>query len=202
MSEQEIQNMARLIDLNRQRLEQMQDQVSRLEMVQAEAADVESSLVEMSRISTAVASSQTEEIQNRVMIPFGSGVHLPTSIDTDTTAVIDIGSGIFAEKKPEQAAEIIRTRITDLGIIINELNTEAETIAEKITEMSAEFNLAAQKISGGEPTREVGATPSPKSDNNVTEATDGGGGDEEGDQQKKSRPTRRRGFGGELTLDD
>ena len=68
MSEEELKNMARLIDLTRQRLEQLQDQVSRLEMVQAEAADVETSLTEISRIVSEEKSTPSEKKQNKVMI--------------------------------------------------------------------------------------------------------------------------------------
>ena len=200
MSEEELKNMARLIDLNRQRLEQLQDQVSRLEMVQAEAADVETSLTEISRIVSEEKSTPSEKKQNKVMIPIGSGVHIPTAVEANTTSVIDIGSGIFAEKNPDEAAAIIRTRITELGKIITELNNEAETITAQITEMSTEFNLAAQKMTDGGMTDATLET-SPITEQNRTETTDNEGGDEETTQQQ-SKPARRRGFGGELTLDD
>ena len=200
MSEEELKNMARLIDLNRQRLEQLQDQVSRLEMVQAEAADVETSLTEISRIVSEEKSTPSEKKQNKVMIPIGSGVHIPTTVEANTTSVIDIGSGIFAEKNPDEAATIIRTRITELGKIITELNSEAETITAKITEMSTEFNLAAQNMTDGGMTDATLET-SPITQQNRTETTDNEGGDKETTQQQ-SKPARRRGFGGELTLDD
>ena len=200
MSEEELKNMARLIDLNRQRLEQLQDQVSRLEMVQAEAADVETSLTEISRIVSEEKSTPSEKKQNKVMIPIGSGVHIPTTVEANTTSVIDIGSGIFAEKNPDEAATIIRTRITELGKIITELNNEAETITAKITEMSTEFNLAAQNMTDGGMTDATAET-SPITQQNRTETTDNEGGDKETTQQQ-SKPARRRGFGGELTLDD
>lgn len=200
MSEEELKNMARLIDLNRQRLEQLQDQVSRLEMVQAEAADVETSLTEISLIVSEEKSTPSEKKQNKVMIPIGSGVHIPTTVEANTTSVIDIGSGIFAEKNPDEAAAIIRTRITEIGKIITELNNEAETITAKITEMSTEFNLAAQKMTDSGMTDATLET-SPITEQNRTEITDSEGGDEETTQQQ-SKPARRRGFGGELTLDD
>lgn len=200
MSEEELKNMARLIDLNRQRLEQLQDQVSRLEMVQAEAADVETSLTEISLIVSEEKSTPSEKKQNKVMIPIGSGVHIPTTVEANTTSVIDIGSGIFAEKNPDEAAVIIRTRITELGKIITELNNEVETITAKITEMSTEFNLAAQKMTDSGMTDATLET-SPITEQNRTETTDNEGGDEETTQQQ-SKPARRRGFGGELTLDD
>jgi prefoldin alpha subunit len=201
MPEEELKNMARMIDLNRQRLEQLQDQVSRLEIVQAEAGDVETSLLAMSRLSNAAESAHSDKKENKVMIPIGSGVHLPTTVEANTTAVIDIGSGIFAEKNPDDAAAIIRTRIIDLGIIITELNAEAETITKKINEMSAEFNLAAQKMTGSG-AAEVGVTMPPFFEDNVTESTTEGGKDTTSDQKKQPKTARRRGFGGELTLDD
>ncbi len=200
MAEEELKNMARLIDLNRQRLEQLQDQVSRLEIVQAEAADVETSLTEISRIASEATSPPSEKKQNKVMIPIGSGVHLPTTVEANTTSVIDIGSGIFAEKNPDEAASIIRTRITELGIIITELNNEAETITAKITEMGTEFNLAAQQMNDGGMTDPSLEAPQ-ITEQNLTETTDNEGEDKETAQQQP-KPSRRRGFGGELTLDD
>ena len=200
MSEEELKNMARLIDLNRQRLEQLQDQVSRLEMVQTEAVDVETSLTEISRITSEAISSSAENKQNKVMIPIGSGVYIPTAVEDNTTSVIDIGSGIFAEKSPDEAAAIIRTRITELGIIITELNTEAKTISTKITETSTEFNLAAQNISDGGMT-EAFSEAHPKTEQNRTETPENESEDAETSHQQP-KPARRRGFGGELTLDD
>ena len=200
MAEEELKNMARLIDLNRQRLEQLQDQVSRLEIVQAEDADVETSLTEISRIASEATSHPSEKKQNKVMIPIGSGVHLPTTVEANTTSVIDIGSGIFAEKNPDEAAPIIRTRITELGIIITELNNEAETITAKITEMGTEFNLAAQQMNDGGMTDPSLEAPQ-ITEQNRTETTDNEGEDKETAQQQP-KPSRRRGFGGELTLDD
>ena len=200
MSEEELKNMARLIDLNRQRLEQLQDQISRLEMVQTEAVDVETSLTEISRITSEAISSSAENKQNKVMIPIGSGVHIPTAVEDNTTSVIDIGSGIFAEKSPDEAAAIIRTRITELGIIITELNNEAKTISTKITEMSTEFNLAAQNITDGGMT-EAFSEAHPKTEQNHTENPKDESEDTETSHQQP-KPTRRRGFGGELTLDD
>jgi prefoldin alpha subunit len=201
MPEEELKNMARMIDLNRQRLEQLQDQVSRLEIVQVEAGDVETSLLAMSRLSNAAESAQSDKKENKVMIPIGSGVHLPTTVEANTTAVIDIGSGIFAEKNPDDAAKIIRTRITDLGIIITELNIEAETITEKINAMSAEFNLAAQKMTGSG-VAEGGSSIPPFSEDNGTESITEGGKDTTSEQKNQPKTSRRRGFGGELTLDD
>jgi hypothetical protein len=81
------------------------------------------------------------------------------------------------------------------------LNAEAETITKKINEMSAEFNLAAQKMTGSG-AAEVGVTMPPFFEDNVTESTTEGGKDTTSDQKKQPKTSRRRGFGGELTLDD
>ena len=165
LSEADIKQISRMMDVNHRRLEQIQDQISRLEIVQAEHADVETSLMKM------------EEGEGNAMIPIGAGVHLPTQITTNSTAVIDVGSGVFAEKKPTEAAEIIRNRIADIGMLINELTNEAKAISDKIRELSESFNKTSQVE---ETTQVEEITPS----------------------KKTGKKQRGGGFGGELTLDD
>ena len=165
MDESELKQISRVIEANRRRLEQIQDQISRLEMVQAEHADVETSLLTMS------------EKNEGNMIPIGAGVQLP--ITTNNTAVVDVGSGIFAEKSMTDTAEIIRTRITDIGVLIAELNNEAKGTTEKISELTTTLNTSL--------TKQHEQTQSKESEPQSTH---------------KDTKRRGRGFGGELTLDD
>ena len=165
MDEAELKQISRVIEANRRRLEQIQDQISRLEMVQAEHADVETSLLTMSGKNEGN------------MIPIGAGVQLP--ITTNNTAVVDVGSGIFAEKSMTDTAEIIRTRITDIGVLIAELSNEAKGAAEKISELTETLNNSLTTQHEQTQSKEPGSQPTPK-----------------------DKKRRGRGFGGELTLDD
>ena len=133
-------------------------------MVQAEHADVETSLLTMS------------EKNKGNMIPIGAGVQLP--ITTNNTAVVDVGSGIFAEKSMTDTAEIIRTRITDIGVLITELNNEAKGTREKIAELTETINKSIT------PQQDIIETTPPTKPIN------------------RDNKRRGRGFGGELTLDD
>ena len=164
MDEAELKQISRAVESNRRRLEQIQDQISRLEMVQAEHADVETALLTMSGKNEGN------------MIPIGAGVQLP--ITTNNTAVVDVGSGIFAEKSMTDTAEIIRTRIADIGVLITELNNEAKGTAEKVSELTQTLN---KSLSGQQNT--IITDPPTKS-------------------ISKEKKRRGRGFGGELTLDD
>jgi len=173
VAEQELKRMARLVEINRQRLEQINDQISRLEIVQAEHADVETTLAGISQSNAPV----------NAMLPLGAGVHFSTTFNSEATAVIDIGSGVFAEKNVGDAAENIRIRIADLGKVIAELSTEAESIESKIAEMSEEFDQIAK--------RQVAEISEPTASNTEQEES----------PNEDSKRSRRR-FGGELTLDD
>ena len=165
MDEAELKQISRAVESNRRRLEQIQDQISRLEMVQAEHADVETALLTMSGKNEGN------------MIPIGAGVQLP--ITTNNTAVVDVGSGIFAEKSMTDTAEIIRTRITDIGVLITELNNEAKGTAEKVSELTQTLNTSLAKQQKQTQPKEPESQPS-----------------------SKDKKRRGRGFGGELTLDD
>ena len=62
----EMQRLARLIEMNRQRLSQVEQQLSQLESVFREHSETEESL-------NALISSEDS------MVPLGAGVHLPIS---------------------------------------------------------------------------------------------------------------------------
>ena len=80
----ELQRISRLVDVNRQRLEQVEQQINQLETVKSEHRETEASL--------GALNDSTDS-----MIPLGSGVHLPVS--EQGNVVVDIGSNIFAERK-------------------------------------------------------------------------------------------------------
>ena len=111
------------------------------------------------------------------MIPLGGGVQLPISTEGNTV-VVDIGSGVQAEKPRAEAIEILESRLEEveevMGTLQNEF-TETETV---VTELATTFSEAAAAIQAAQEAEPTEAAP----------------------QVKPSR--RRRKHGTELTLDD
>lgn len=175
----DLQQKARLIEVNRQRLEQLQKQISQLEAIQAEHLDVGVSLKALS-ITTSTSKPS--------LIPLGAGVHLPLSHVDNGHIIIDLGGGILAEKPYDAGIEMLQKRATDIGIIINQLFEEVKLLEQKVAEMASSFNDTASSLPPVMKNELNKIENQPQSSSNVTENT---------------KPTRRRkGFGGELTLDD
>ncbi|MDC0055904.1 hypothetical protein OAJ94_02510 [Deltaproteobacteria bacterium] len=91
----ELQRIARLVEVNRQRLQQIEDQLTQLLTVNQEHEETEQTLLALQQ-------------QGDKMIPLGSGVHFPSS-GTDKV-VVDLGSNIFGERSIESAIEIMHSR--------------------------------------------------------------------------------------------
>lgn len=170
----ELQRISRLVDVNRQRLEQVEQQITQLETVKKEHLETEASL--------GALNNSTDS-----MIPLGSGVHLPVS--EQGNVVVDIGSNIFAERTLPSAKEIIAKRQEDLQSVIDELIEQRDVTEETIKELVKTFEESA-KTMPVENIEQTSTNSLPDSQNNEEE-------------KKEIRTSKRgRGFGGELTLDD
>tara|TARA_B100000214_G_scaffold312890_1_gene245300 strand:+ start:1268 stop:1693 length:426 start_codon:yes stop_codon:yes gene_type:complete len=129
----EIQRIARLSDMNRQRLAQIEDQVVRLNNVKDEHAHVHTSL---QNIQTTSQSS---------LVPLGAGIHLPIKFKDQQTTLIDIGSGILLEKTPQEAASILEIRINEIQLLIDSLTNEYQKTEAKIHELNDQLNKAVEE---------------------------------------------------------
>ncbi len=159
----ELQRMARLIEMNRQRLGQVEQQLSQLDSVSKEHSETEESLKAL------ISSSDS-------MIPLGAGVHLP--IANQKKVVVDLGSNVFAERTLESAAEIMSRRQEDLQSVINELTEQYISTEQKVKELTYSLEKEVENTTTPEATLPSEPTKSTSS----------------------RRP--RRGFAGELTMDD
>jgi len=94
--------------------------------------------------------------------------------------VVDIGSGIQAERTRAEAAEILSTRNNELTDLTERMKTEFDQLEESTMALAGEFNEKMSAIeSSDEPKAPVTST---------------------SDDEPKRKPRRRRGT--ELTLDD
>ena len=161
----ELQRMARLVDMNRQRLEEINQQIERIEVVQLEHDDTRRAL-------SSLSSGKSGHIA------LGAGVMVP--IPSNPTTIVDLGSGVFGERSPDSAKELVSKRLDDLTDLKAQFESEAAILTQRIEQLATTFEKAAKEIT--EPNQETeNETPNP--------------------EEKPSR-RKRRGFGGELTLDD
>ena len=164
MDQQELQRIAQLVEMNRQKMARIEEQVTRLNEIRLEQLGV-------------IAALKTLESNQSTMVPMGAGVQLPASPKGDTV-VIDIGSGVQAEKPREEAITILEDRLSEVDEVLNTLQNEFTDTENIVTDLAATFTEAAKKLQQ-----------EPESEPEETEAP-----------PKPSR--RRRKHGTELTLDD
>ena len=165
MDQQELQRIAQLVEMNRQKMTRIEEQVTRLSEIRLEQLGV-------------IASLKTLATQQPTMIPLGAGVQLPAT-PTGETVVIDIGSGVQAEKPRVEAIEILESRLQEVDEVMTTLQNEFAETEKIVAELATTFSDAAKQLQ--------------------QQSTD----EAIGDQESSSLPKRRRRkHGTELTLDD
>ena len=166
---EELQRIARLVEVNRERMEALEAQLRRLEAVRMEQVNALRAL-----------ESIPEDGTKGAMVPLGAGVQIIADIPSDYGAVVDIGSGIQAERTRSEAAEILSTRNNELTDLTEKMKAEFDQLEESTMVLATEFN---EKMTAIESDDESKA---------LKPATI---------EEEPKRKTRRR-RGTELTLDD
>ena len=165
MDQQELQRIAQLVEMNRQKMARIEEQVTRLSEIRLEQLGV-------------IASLKTLATQQPTMIPLGAGVQLPAT-PTGETVVIDIGSGVQAEKPRVEAIEILESRLQEVDEVMTTLQNEFAETENIVAELATTFSEVAKQLQ----------------QQSTDEAID--------DQESSPSPKRRRRkHGTELTLDD
>ncbi len=123
--------MARLIEMNRERLEEIQTQINRIETVQLEHEDAKQALTSLSN-------------GDKGHIPIGAGVMIP--ISKTTTTLVDLGTGIFGQKTVESASKLVEERNEELNSLKLQFIEEAKEINSRIEELATSFEETATQI--------------------------------------------------------
>jgi prefoldin alpha subunit len=118
------------------------------------------------------------------MIPLGSGTQLLVDQPNNPGVVVDIGSGIQAEKEVSEAIEILKKRVSDIEELISSLQSEFNDTELKVKDLAAKFTNDADELQAEE------------NEQLAKEET------EEQTPSKTTPKRRRRNASGELTLDD
>ena len=150
MDQQELQRIAQLVEMNRQKMARIEEQMTRLSEIRMEQLGV-------------IASLKTLATGQPTMIPLGAGVQLPAS-PTGDTVVIDIGSGVQAEKPRAEAIEILENRLNEVDEVMTTLQNEFADTEKIVAELATTFSDAAKQLQ--QPAEEVESpkesTPAPK----------------------------------------
>jgi prefoldin alpha subunit len=166
---EELQRLASLVEMNKARLEEVGEQSERIYSVISEH---ESAIISLSAISSGKGGH----------LPIGAGIMIPLSSTVEQNFLVDIGSGIIAEKNHKETIVLLEARIEELNVVLQKMGSESQILQSEIKKLSLDFNDAANKFKS--PSSEEATT------ENATDLTN----------EKPKRQTRR--FGSELTLDD
>ena len=173
---EELQRLARMVDLNRQKMERIEEQLSRLEAIHQDQSHVV-------RAVRAIPDGGAENI----LVPLGSGVQLVVDVQPDAGAVVDIGTAIQAEMTRKEAADLIEKRQKEISELIESLKQEFDSSEQTVRSLAATFNEGVATLEKETPTPEESLHPEDELESTT---------------EDKPRSRRRRGIGGELTLDD
>ncbi len=152
----ELQQIAQLVEMNRERLQALEQQVHRLEEVRLEQVRAIMSLEAI-----------PEDGATDVMIPLGGGVQIVADVSAEAGAVVDIGSGIQAERSRVEALEMLNSRNQELMQLMDQMKTEFDETEKVVLDLANQFNdgvatLQEDATEEAPPSPSQTETPSPK----------------------------------------
>ena len=168
----ELQQIAQLVEANRERMQAIEGQIHQLEAIRIEQIQAIEALLAI-----------PEDGVEGAMIPLGSGVQIVADIAADAGAVIDIGSRVQAERTREEAAEILGKRSEELVAIIERMKSEFDDLENSTVVLAQKFNESIEEIQ----------SEAPENEEPVRKASGGTGSAARGRKRKR---------GTDLTLDD
>ena len=175
--------MARTIDAHRKQLDDLHSRIEQITAITDEH-DITSSILQSLQQSV-----QTGHAGARLSIGSGVTLHYKHEGETEGTALVDLGSGVYGEKPWSEAYTMTVERKEGITHLHKDLSEQAAKLEVKITELAQEFNAAAATLQSTQPP----ATPPPSTTDSPQSPA----------EDKPRRSSRRGGrFGNELTLDD
>ena len=120
MNRDELKNISQMRDLNHQKITQIEEQISKLDQVIQEHETVHRSLNQLTNVE-----------DNEGMVPIGAGVQIPIKYTNVKSTIIDIGSGIHAERSLKGTMELLNKRINELKELVDQLVEEHSTTSIK-----------------------------------------------------------------------
>ena len=168
----ELQQIAQLVEANRERMQAIEQQIHQLEAIRIEQIQAIEALLAI-----------PEDGAEGAMIPLGSGVQIVADIPADAGAVIDIGSRVQAERTRVEAAEILSKRSEEIVLIIERMKSEFDDMENSTVDLAQKFNEGVEAMQ----------SETPQNEEPVRKVSGGPGSSARGRKRKR---------GTDLTLDD
>lgn len=134
---EELQRIAQMVEVNRERMQAIEQQLGQLESIHVEQIQAIEALQAI-----------PEEGAQGAMIPLGSGVQIIADIPSGGGAVVDIGSRVQAERTREEAADILSKRSEELATIIERMKAELNELEQTTVGLAQKFN---ENVEGMQP---------------------------------------------------
>jgi len=114
-------------------IEQYKEQLNQLDM---QAQYLQAAVMDYNKAK--IALEQLEKIDKEVdmLVPIGGGTFLDAKINNSSKVLINIGSGVVAEKKNEDAIKKIDERLKELEKTQNRLNEMIEQVQKQAEDVS------------------------------------------------------------------
>ena len=149
----ELQQIAQLVEANRERMQAIEQQIHQLEAIRIEQIQAIEALLAI-----------PEEGAEGAMIPLGSGVQIVADIPADAGAVFDIGSRVQAERTRVEAAEILSKRSEEIVLIIERMKSEFDDMENSTVDLAQKFNegveaMQSETTQNEEPVRKASGGP-------------------------------------------
>jgi len=132
---EELQRIAQLVEVNRERMQAIEQQLGQLESIHVEQIQAIEALRAI-----------PEEGAEGAMIPLGSGVQIIANIPSGGGAVVDIGSRVQVERTREEAADILSKRSEELATIIGRMKAEFNELEQTTVGLAQKFNESVEEI--------------------------------------------------------
>ena len=158
----ELQKMARTIDAHRKQLDDLHSRIDQIAAI-IDEHDITSSILQSLQQSV-----QTGRAGARLSIGSGVTLHYEHENETEGTALVDLGSGVYGEKPWSEAHAMTIERKEGITHLHKDLSEQATKLEVKITELAQEFNDAAATLQATQPTpslnlqRQILPNPRPK----------------------------------------
>ncbi len=118
---EELQRLAQLVEVNRERLQTIEQQIRNLENISLEQSRAMEALEAIS-----------EEGATGVMVPLGAGVQLIADIPAEAGAVVDMGSRVQAEKTREEPPQIVLSKLATYSSLLLLPSNHLPTLRERL----------------------------------------------------------------------
>ena len=136
---EELQRIAQLVEINRERMQAIEQQVRQLESIRIEQTQAIEALLAI-----------PDEGAEGAMIPLGSGVQIVADIPAEGGAVVDIGSRVQTERTRGEAAEILTRRSEELVTLIERMKTEFDELEQTTIDLAQKFNESIEDMESEE----------------------------------------------------